>query len=66
MIDLHLLGLCLFALFFSLFLYFTIGVNCVSNRLDAFFFYIMFFSPFILPVYEAFFKPKNIEGDKVG
>ena len=58
--DLHLLGLCLLALFFSLFIYFCFG-SCIGNRLDAYFFYVMFFSPFIMPVYEAFFKPKNKE-----
>ena len=63
MIDKHLLGLCLVALFFSMFIYFCLG-SCVTNKLDAYFFYIMVFSPYVLPVYEAFFKPKGV--DKIG
>jgi len=54
-----LLGLCIISTGLSFFIYFTIGQNCVKNKLDAYFFYIMFFLPYIMPIYEGFFKKNN-------
>ena len=60
--KIDLLGLCVMSLCLSIFIYFTLG-NCVGNSLDAYFLYIMFFSPFVMPIYEAFFKVKEVKED---